>query len=150
MAVRPELYKPDTDHDRVARIAVMTESILERIEAGEPSCDAIAEFNAFTGRQFTAEDFLLGVEARELHGFAVEAALPRPRRFDDISREELIWLVEQVMLGNGDSEYYLGLIEANVLHPNASGLIFWPPPHLMNATAQQIVDELLTYRPIAL
>jgi len=150
MTVRPQISKTYADHHRVAAIVLMTASIIERIETGEQPSEAIVEFNAFTGRQFNAEDFVVGVEARDLHGFAIEAALPLPARFAEISREELIWLVEQVMLGTGDSDYYLGLLEANVLHPNASGLIFWPPPHLMNATAEQIVDEILRYRPIAL
>jgi Colicin immunity protein / pyocin immunity protein len=41
-------------------------------------------------------------------------------------------------------------LEANVSHPQVSDLIFYPPAELRDASAEQIVDEVLEYRPIAL
>lgn len=54
------------------------------------------------------------------------------------------------MEADPDSDFYLRLLEANVLHPRVSDLIFWPPEELQDATAEEIVEAALKYRPIAL
>lgn len=46
--------------------------------------------------------------------------------------------------------FYLRLLEANVTHAGVSDLIFHPPAGLLDTSAEQIVDEALRYRPIAL
>jgi hypothetical protein len=38
----------------------------------------------------------------------------------------------------------------NTVMPGASDLIFYPPPELRDATAEEIVDAALACRPIAL
>jgi hypothetical protein len=52
------------------------------------------------------------------------------------------WLLEDA--------YYLRLLEANVAHPRVSDLIYHPPAGMGEASAEQIIDTALSYRPIAL
>ncbi|MFI8952804.1 hypothetical protein ACIGO6_40935 [Streptomyces sp. NPDC053750] len=49
-----------------------------------------------------------------------------------------------------ESDYYLRLLEANVSHPRVSDLVFHRSDNFQAASAQQVVDEALKYRPIAL
>ena len=41
-------------------------------------------------------------------------------------------------------------IADSYLHPRVTDLIFYPPPELVNASPETIVDVALSYRPIAL
>jgi hypothetical protein len=41
------------------------------------------------------------------------------------------------------------VLQTNTLHPAVSDLIFWPPPALESASAEEIVDAILSYRPVA-
>jgi hypothetical protein len=71
-------------------------------------------------------------------------------RIVDITTDELVEIVRRVLAGDPESDYYLRLLEANVSHPRVSDVIFYPPAELRDASAEQIVDEILGYRPIAL
>lgn len=67
----------------------------------------------------------------------------------DLSREELVDLVRRIRSGEGtetEQEDLLALLEANVVHPAVSDLVFWP--ETPNPTAEDIVDEALAYRPV--
>ncbi|MEQ4725362.1 bacteriocin immunity protein [Nonomuraea sp. B19D2] len=87
---------------------------------------------------------------QDLEELARDAARPERPKVSDITREELAEIVRRIMEANPDSDYYLRLLEANVLHPRVSDLIFWPPEELQDATAEEIVEAALRYRPIAL
>ncbi|MFF5078771.1 hypothetical protein ACFY36_17090 [Actinoplanes sp. NPDC000266] len=61
-----------------------------------------------------------------------------------MTRDELVEVVRRIVEGDvADQAYYLRLLEANVVHPRVSELIFFrdlPPGH--------VVDEALSYRPL--
>ncbi|MEU6655724.1 hypothetical protein ABZ904_41775 [Streptomyces sp. NPDC046900] len=59
-------------------------------------------------------------------------------------------IVRRLLAGDPESRYFLRFLEANVSHPRVSDLIFHPPAKLPDASADQIVDEALRHRPIAL
>ncbi|MFK4761032.1 hypothetical protein ACI3KS_08880 [Microbacterium sp. ZW T5_45] len=67
----------------------------------------------------------------------------------DITREELIEIVDRVIADHGDSDFYLELFQLNVPHPAASDLIYWPPDALAEASSAQIVEAALSYQPVA-
>lgn len=77
-----------------------------------------------------------------------------------LSRDELIDLVERIMRAEGDTEEeadrLVELFAASVPHPCASDLIFWPKLELgddypgRELAAAEVVDLALSYRPIAL
>ncbi|MBC6469686.1 bacteriocin immunity protein [Actinomadura alba] len=68
----------------------------------------------------------------------------------DIAREELIEIVRRIQDVDPEVDYYVDLFEANILDPRGSGLIYWPPEELEDATPEEIVDVALSYRPIEL
>ncbi|CAM5242216.1 hypothetical protein SXANM310S_04078 [Streptomyces xanthochromogenes] len=53
-------------------------------------------------------------------------------------------------MADPESDFYLRLLEANVPHPRVRDLVFHPSDDLEDAFAEQLVDEALKYRPIAL
>ncbi|MFB6366304.1 e9imm peptide [Paenibacillus elgii] len=68
----------------------------------------------------------------------------------DLSREELIGLVEQVMRCSGEEwemDIWLDMITSSVADPSISNYIFWSDEDL---SAEEIVDKALAYKPILL
>jgi hypothetical protein len=81
----------------------------------------------------------------------MRAARPRYPRVPDITRDELVEIVSRIRTCQPpDQDWYLLLLETNTAHPAASGLILWPSPELESASAEEIIDAILSYRPIAL
>ena len=78
----------------------------------------------------------------------------------ELSRDELIELVERITRGEGatedEADRLIERFESNVPRPDASDLIFWPEQALgadypgRELTAAEVVDIALGYRPIAL
>lgn len=112
--------------------------------------EAIAAFNAMTGHDYVALDFAEYWGTRSLEEFATEAARPAYPRVADITRDELAEIVRRLLTVSPESDYYLLLLQANVSYPGVSDLIYHPPDKLQDASAEQIVDTALKYRPIAL
>ena len=77
-----------------------------------------------------------------------------------LSRDELVALVRRIMAAEGETQEeadrLVDLFEANVPHPAATDLIFWPRRALgdqwdgRELTPEDIVDRALAYRPIQL
>lgn len=68
----------------------------------------------------------------------------------NLSRDELITLVERIMNDEGNEQeidQWLLMVEQNVPHPEISNLIFW---NKEDWSAAEIVDIALTYQPILL
>jgi hypothetical protein len=73
----------------------------------------------------------------------------------DLSRQELINLVERIMCGDGATEdeddRLVALYCDSVTHPAALDLIFyWDSYFDEEPTAEQVVDVALAYKPIQL
>lgn len=67
-----------------------------------------------------------------------------------MTRDELIGLVEKIMAADcseTEHEALVELLEKSVLHPRVLDLIYHTKPEL---TAEEVVDQALAYRPIAL
>ncbi|MFI8348678.1 hypothetical protein [Streptomyces sp. NPDC085596] len=147
MDLRPELLPPpvgrkrlDELRDEVERIAELLETDL--VAAGE----AIVGFNAMTGHEYVALDFAEYDGSRSLEDFAREAARPARPMVADVTRGELAEIVRRLLLADPESDYYLRLLQANAPHPQVGELVFHSP----GASAEQIVNEALKYRAIAL
>ncbi|GAA4839845.1 hypothetical protein GCM10023235_14090 [Kitasatospora terrestris] len=110
----------------------------------------IRAFNARTGHDCSALDFVEYEGSRDLAAFALEVARPAWPRVADISTDELVEIVRRILDGDPETDYYLRLLGANVVHPRGGGLIFHPPAGLRGASAELIVAEALGYRPFAL
>ena len=67
-----------------------------------------------------------------------------------LNKEELIELVRKIMNVEGSEEEIDNMIEllkSNVPHPDVSDLIYWNENEL---TAEQVVKQALSYKPIQL
>lgn len=116
---------------------------------GDDATAAIETLNATTGHGFGLDDFHYHCGAPDREQLVEWACAPPPVRLPDITREELVEIVRRILADPTD-DWYIEAFECNTVMPGASGLIFHPPPKLRDATAEEIVDAALVYRPIAL
>ncbi|MFF2517834.1 hypothetical protein [Streptomyces sp. NPDC058086] len=151
MDLRPELLPPPVSRQRLDELSCEIDRIADLLTVRPEAADkAIRAFNAMTGHDYVAFDFAHYHGSSNVEEFAKEAARPTCRRVADITRDELVEIVRRVLVASPETDYYLRLLEANVLHPGVSGLIIHPPEDQQDASAEEIVDEALRYRPIAL
>jgi hypothetical protein len=155
MKLRPELLPPPVTPERIDALSREIERIcglLDRCspDAGE-AASAISDFNAMTGHDYAAYDFAEYYESRNAEEFALEAARPAWPRVPGITRDELVEVTQRILNDPADPDcpYYLLILQANVPHPAITGLIFWPAAGT-EPTAEEIIDQALAYRPIAL
>ncbi|MFD5815614.1 hypothetical protein [Streptomyces sp. NPDC127038] len=136
---------------RLDELCAEVERIADLLETRpEAAGEAIAAFNAMTGHNYVALDFAEYDGSRSLEEFATEAARPAYPRITDITRDELVEIVRRLLTVSPESDYYLRLLEANVPHPHVSDLTSHTSDDLQDASAEQIVDAALKYRPMAL
>jgi len=150
MELRPELCPPVISAHRVAALCAEIDHITDLLERDQSADSAINAFNADTGHDYTAYDFLTYGASRTVQDFAIEAARPASPRVPDITRDELVEIVRRIPSADNDVDYYVLLLETNVRHPHVTGLLFWPPAELADASPEAIVDAALSYKPIAL
>ncbi|WP_433611261.1 bacteriocin immunity protein [Prescottella agglutinans] len=151
MNLRAELLPPPVSRQRLDEVCREISRIAELVLCGSDTAgQEITAFNARTGHDYAAHDFAEYNGSRTLTEFALEAARPVRPRIADITTDELVEIVRRLLSDDPESDYYLQLLEANVSHPQVSDLIFYPPAELRDASAEQIVDEALRHRPIAL
>ncbi|MFB4283920.1 hypothetical protein ACBJ59_52130 [Nonomuraea sp. MTCD27] len=150
MTLRPELRAPAIDPGFLARLATMIDEIANAIERGEDVRWAVDEFNKLTGRHYDITSFRKYWQAWDAEDFARQAARPVPRKVSDVTRDDLIEIVQLMMEGDEDSDYYQELFDANVPHPNIGELLFVKPDDDEDDSAERIVDKALAYRPFAL
>ncbi|MGW2657344.1 hypothetical protein ACWC1D_27255 [Streptomyces sp. NPDC001478] len=149
--LRPELLPPPVSQQRLDELCAEVERIAELLETRpEVAGEAIAAFNTMTGHGYVALDFAEYHGSRSLAEFAREAARPARPTIADITRDELVEIVHRLLTAASESNYYLRLLEANVPHPRVSDLVFHPSEDLQGASAEQIVNKALKYRPIVL
>lgn len=149
--LRPELLPPPVSTQRLEELSHEIDRIAGLLADGSEEADeAIRTFNTLTGHDYTAYTFTEYWRSRDLEDLAREAARPARPRVADITRDELVEIVRRILAVDPEIDYYLLLLEANVLHPEVANLIFYPPDGLQDASAEEIVDEALKYRPIAL
>jgi hypothetical protein len=149
--LRPELLPPPVSRQRLDELSCEIDRIADLVaDRSEDAGEAIRAFNAMTGHDYTAYDFVEYYGSRSVEEFAKEAARTARPRVADITRDELVEIVHRILAASPESDYYERLLEANVSHPRVSNLVFHPSDDLQDASAEEIVDEALKYRPIAL
>ncbi|MDP4509227.1 hypothetical protein [Nonomuraea turcica] len=149
MTLRPELRAPAINPGFLARLATMIGEIANAIERGEDVGWAVDEFTKLTGRHYDITDFRKYWQAWDAEDFARQAARRTPEKVPVITRDDLIEIVQLMMDGDEDADYYQELFDANVPHPNIGELLFVKPDD-EDDSAERIVDKALAYRPFAL
>jgi hypothetical protein len=153
--LRPELLPPPVSPERIDELSREIERICDLLNRRSPdaarAASAIADFNAMTGHAYVAHDFAEYYESRNLEDFALEAARPAWPRVPDITRHELVEVTQRILddPAGPDCAYYLLILQANVPHPAITSLVYWSAAGT-EPTAAEIIDEALSYRPIAL
>jgi hypothetical protein len=147
MELRPELLPPQVSPQRIEELGCEIDRIAEL--RGDVAQEAVATFKEMTGHDYSELFEYWGAESRE--EAAMRAAWPGHPRVPDITRDELVEIVRRIRTClPPDQDWYLLVLETNTSHPTVSDLIFWPPPELESASAEEIVDAILSCRPIAL
>ncbi|WP_329319703.1 bacteriocin immunity protein [Streptomyces sp. NBC_01262] len=149
--LRSELLPPPVSRQRLEELSCEIDRIADLVAGrSEDADEAIRAFNTMTGHDYAALDFAEYYGSRSLAEFAKQAARPAHPRVADVTRDELVEVVRRILADDPDSDYYVQVLEANVSHPRVSDLVFHPSDDLQDASAEEIVDEALKYRPIAL
>lgn len=150
MELRPELRPPVVGPQRIAEFRAAIEAIEGLLDGGESADAAIDAFNAETGHGYDADYFRCYSESRSIEALALEAARPARPRVANVTRDELVEIVRRIQAAGDDLDYYVRLLQANVVHPGITDLILWPPLEMIDASPEPIVDTALSYQPIAL
>lgn len=127
MELRSSLLPPEVDSSLLAELAGLVEEI-DLLPASR-SHALVSAFNDLAGTKLAHEDFREYFAAGDARSFSyrrlVEArTVPTP----DISREELVELVQRIMVAPAasDAPAYAELLRANGAE-EAVGWIYWPP-----------------------
>lgn len=151
MAIRKHLLVPEIDEKRVAYLKNLIEEIENKIDEEDVN-DLISNFQKEINYKLFDWDYFNSFHSFESSDeFALKAFLfPKINVIDGITREELVWIVEQILGVNKLYEYYLELLQRNVPFVGVSDLIFYS--HDLGytddiseeLTAEQIVEIALS------
>ncbi|HAA15350.1 MAG TPA: hypothetical protein DCE41_28095 [Cytophagales bacterium] len=91
-------------------------------------------------------------KAEDIEDFALHAAQPVPQKVTDITKEELVEVVQRISNADENVHFYLELLDQNLPHPRISNLIYWPNEEGLSddVTAEQIVEIAMQYKPMQL
>jgi hypothetical protein len=147
--LRDALVRRPVTPERRAAIREAILRIEELVDRGDDATAALEMLNETTGHSFGVDDFRYHCGAPDREELIEWACAPPPVRLPDVTRDELVEIVRRILADPTD-DWYIAAFDRNTVMPDASGLIFHPPPELRDATADEVVDAALAYRPIAL
>jgi len=130
----------------IREVILRIEALVER---GDDATAAVETLNETTGQSFGLDDFHYRCGAPDRDELIEWACVPLPVRLPDVTRDELVEIVRRILADPTD-DWYIEAFDCNTAMSGTSGLIFHPPPELQDATAEEIVNAALAYRPIAL
>jgi hypothetical protein len=153
MELRAELMPPILDESKVARLA----KLAGRIDGACPGQweDELEEFNRLACTSLKFLDFQ-GIYGGMDHETWVRCVLAEPaqKRIPDITRDELLELIRRASTAENEeheSQFWLGLLEANLPDSRISDLIFWPGEYFGDGnnsrelSPEQILDLALKH-----
>mgnify|MGYP001061429343 CR=1 FL=1 len=148
MELRDKLL-PNATPERIANVLSKIKVIEDQIDKGENVDKLIEEFNQYTGRLHDKYTFQHYWRSIDIEHFARNAAQPVPTKLDDITKEELIEIVDRICEADDNTDFYLEVFEVNVPHPHVSDLIYWPSNEGLpdDLSSEQIVEIALNYKP---
>ncbi|MDP9312162.1 MAG: hypothetical protein M3R24_14965 [Chloroflexota bacterium] len=123
--LRAILLPPPVPSDQVVALVTILAQCEQSTETTR--ANAIAAINAMTGLNLTPDDVIAGLEAMDTCEFAESVLRPPARRIPDITRAELVELIQRVQgcgYNIGEIGYWIQLLEANLPHPSMVDLIF--------------------------
>lgn len=148
MKLRKELEPVKRTNEFKKMIKSKIEQIESILQNGKAAVREIEEFNQLTGREYDEYYFLNYWRSVSIDDFVDEASNPYPVKVIDITKDELVEIVRRIQdvetFGN-DTVYYLEVLEANIMMPSISDLIYDS-----DLSPEEIIEEGLRYKPIIL
>lgn len=153
MTIRKHLLTPNVDKEKIDYLQSLIEEIESKID-NQNVDDLIANFQQEINDTAFDKSYFESFHSFESSSeFALKAyILPQTKVIKDITREELIWLVEQIRNPKNFDyhDYYLELVKKNVPFPEFSNLIYWPSEYNLddNLSSEKIVDLAMQYNSV--
>ena len=147
MELRP-IFTPTITPERIQLIESRIREIEDALEKAIDVDHLIARFNEFTGKAYDKYYFQTYWSAQSREEFATDAALPVAVKVADITKEELIEIVDRILAGDSHTLFFLEILRINTTYPRVSNLIFWPTKEGLAAspTSEDIVNAALSYK----
>ena len=152
MSLRDNLRISHPRPELIRALAELAEKIVTALDKGNECSTLIEQLIKIARRKDYDREYFSTLHTHSsIEDFALEAALPQPKRIDNISREELIEIVRLAEdAGFPLSIYYRELFDLNVPMSGASGLLDypedWTPGHNLDKydpSPEEIVDRAL-------
>lgn len=142
MSSRVDRLRPRPDKALVARLQALIAKVSRRMET-DRDCDAeVAEINALSGGNYTATDFQDLESWTSPREAAKLAASGGPVALHDLTRAELIEMVEAIASAKEPTAtHFLRLLEGSFPQSHVVDLLYYP--HRRELTDGDLVDELL-------
>jgi hypothetical protein len=139
---RIEQLRQAPDPELVRSLSLLIEDVVGGLDEGRACADEIAEINRLSGgHAYTREDFFELYSSTSSEDFAWVAAKGPPPAISDLTRAELVEIVEIVGSARGpETDYFVDLLDRIFPESRSSDLIFWPAKE---STPEEIADELL-------
>ncbi len=153
MALRPELHPPALDPEMVDTAEHLVADIVDGLDTGDDVSGPLEMLRALSGHDDLEAEYYRELYSHMTDRDAAEIALtPEAPRVTDLTRAELIDIVERVRSVPSEREYhyYLSLFDRNVPHQEVSDLIHYPAQDWLDRlgkaepSAEDIVDEALS------
>lgn len=141
MSSRINVLRRKPDAALVDQLEQLIEEVVDRLDRGEACEQLIATINALSGnRQYDRDTFFELYSAMDSRSFAETAAKGPAPVHDDLTREELIEVVQIFTAAPSEAGFFIEYLERNFPGSFSSDLIYWPHKEM---TAEETVDELL-------
>jgi hypothetical protein len=141
MILRETLRAPQPDAVLAAELSSLATLIEISIEGGHDASHLISKVQQLTGSADYDERFFT-----LLHGWsspskwAVTAAIGRPVVTTNLTREEIVELIELASIPGPAMDFYLAALAQGLPHSDTTNLIFWPDREM---TPEETADEAL-------
>jgi hypothetical protein len=126
MELRPKCFPPPLDAEQLARLTALAEEVLRAIDAGRPTRELTARFDADAGTKLTQFDFHTAASAGPLRDFVERVLTPAPD-VRDLPEREAAELVRRMREGEGSTRerhYWLQILERVLSQPHVRELVY--------------------------
>ncbi len=152
MSILRKSLLPNASSKRVELVLAKIKEIEKQAHNREAVATLIKEFNDFTGKTYEEDYFKTYWNSVSIEDFARDAAQPVPLKLQDITKTELIEIVERIRNADENTNFYLNVLDIHLPHPRISDLIFWPENEGLSddSTSEEIVEVAMNYKVIQL
>jgi hypothetical protein len=141
MSDRIRALRQKPDRALIDQLTPLIEKVVGEIDEGRDCCTDIAKINALCGgREYTQQRFFELYSAMSSERFAEIAAKGIPPILENLTRAELIEIIEIISDSREPPEYYVELLDKNLPEVWSSDLIFWPE---QERSPSELADYLL-------